>query len=120
MRVDPTAAELEKFVSESPDEPFVMLNLVRYVPDGQARYTEYLKAAAPLVEKAGARVLYFGAGRTSLVAPDLEDWDAALLVWYPSPAAFAAMAQDPEYAEVSQLRTGALAAAVLQPTRPLG
>lgn len=119
MHVDPTGADLKKFLQESPDEPFVMLNLVRYAEGGREKYTEYLRAAEPHMERSGARVIYFGAGRQSLVAPDLEEWDAVLVVWYPSPASFTEMIRDPEYVEISRLRTEALSAAVLQPTRPI-
>lgn len=120
--VDPVGTDLKKFLTEFPDEPFVMLNLVRYAEGGRALYTEYLRGAAPFVEQAGARVIYFGAGLPSLVpsADAGEDWDAVVLVWYPSPAAFLAMIRDPGYAKVSELRTDALSAAVLQPTRPVG
>ncbi|WP_181310030.1 DUF1330 domain-containing protein [Nocardioides campestrisoli] len=119
MTVDPGTADLETFLATAPDEPFVMLNLMRYAEGGRALYTEYLRRAAPYVEAAGARVLYLGKGGTPLVGGDAQAWDAVMLVWYPSPAAFTAMVDDPEYVQVSHLRAQALAAAVLQPSRPL-
>lgn len=117
--VDPAQADLESFVRDAPDEPFVMLNLVRYAEGGRELYTQYLRDAAPFVERVGAEVTYFGAGLPSLVPGGSEAWDAVMLVRYPSPRAFLEMVSDPEYAEVSRLRTKALAAAVLQPTRRL-
>ena len=51
--------------------------------------------------------------------PDTEtQWDAVMLVKYPSRSAFLEMVSDPEYQEISKLRTAALEDAVLQPTRP--
>ena len=47
-----------------------------------------------------------------------EHWDAVLLVRYPSREAFSAMVADPEYQQVTGLRTRALTEAVLQATRP--
>ncbi|MCW2695248.1 MAG: hypothetical protein JWR62_333 [Modestobacter sp.] len=53
-----------------------------------------------------------------LVADAGQEWDAVLLVRYPSRAAFSRMVADPEYQEVTVLRTRALTEAVLQATSP--
>ncbi|WP_204163703.1 DUF1330 domain-containing protein [Nocardioides solisilvae] len=117
--VDPSAEDLAEFWASAPDEPFVMLNLLRYAADGgRERYAEYLRRAAPYVEQVGARVLYLGQGGPTLVGD--EPWDSVMLVWYPSPGAFRRMLEAPGYAEVAELRSAALAAAVLEPTRPTG
>ena len=63
-------------------------------------------------------MLYAGDGDTALVADDGQQWDAVLLVRYPSRRAFSRMVADPEYQEVTHWRTEALTEAVLQPTRP--
>jgi uncharacterized protein (DUF1330 family) len=47
-----------------------------------------------------------------------HDWDAVLLVRYPSRRAFSDMGADPEYQRITHLRTEALDAAVLQATTP--
>ena len=47
-----------------------------------------------------------------------QDWDVVLLVRYPSRQAFSHMVADPEYQQVTALRTGALTEAVLQATIP--
>jgi uncharacterized protein (DUF1330 family) len=47
-----------------------------------------------------------------------QAWDAVLLVGYPSQEAFSQMAADPEYQQVTHLRTSALTEAVLQATVP--
>ncbi|WP_114424408.1 DUF1330 domain-containing protein [Nocardioides houyundeii] len=114
--VDPTPHDLQQFLDEAPDRPFVMLNLLRYAEGGRELYTDYLRRAESFVEAAGARVLFFGKGLPALVPDRERSWDAVMLVWYPSPAAFCAMAEDEAYAEVAQLRSRALSEAVLQPT----
>lgn len=51
-----------------------------------------------------------------MVAEHGQDWDAVLLVSYPTRRAFADMAREPGYQEGTHLRTAALSEAVLQPT----
>jgi hypothetical protein len=54
------------------------------------------------------------------VTPEGFNWDAMLAVRYPSRQAFLDMVANPEYLEVSKLRSQALAEAVLQATNPWG
>ncbi|MDG4831457.1 DUF1330 domain-containing protein [Solwaraspora sp. WMMD1047] len=63
-------------------------------------------------------MIYAGDGDTPLVADAGPGWDAVLLVRYPDRHAFRRMVRDPDYQRIAQLRTEALSATVLQPTRP--
>ena len=63
-------------------------------------------------------MLYAGDRGTPLVAGPGQAWDAVLCVRYPDRAAFSQMVADPDYQQVTHLRTEALEEAVLQPTRP--
>jgi uncharacterized protein (DUF1330 family) len=118
--VDPTGSDLKRFLEEDPGGPVTMLNLLRFKPDGgRESYNKYAKAIVPFLEKVGGEVLYLGDTNTPLVQPDTgNDWDAVLLVTYPSRQAFSQMVADPEYQQITHLRTEALDAAVLQPTTP--
>jgi len=120
MPVDPTGADLKRFLQEDPGGPVVMLNLLRYRDDGEARgsYERYAAAIAPFLEKVGGQVVYAGECSTALVAPDGHAWDTILLVRYPNRQAFSAMVADPEYQQITHLRTEALSEAVLQATVP--
>jgi uncharacterized protein (DUF1330 family) len=120
MSVDPTGSDLKRFLEEDPGGPVTMLNLLRFKPDGgRDSYNKYAKAIVPFLEKVGGEVLYLGDTATPLVQPDTgNDWDAVLLVTYPSRKAFSQMVADPEYQHITHLRTEALDAAVLQPTTP--
>ncbi|MTE18096.1 DUF1330 domain-containing protein [Streptomyces sp. TRM43335] len=119
MAVDPSGADLKRMLDEDPGGPVVMLNLLRFAPDGRASYEEYGRLLQErFLGRYGARVLYAGDGATALVAEDGQAWDAVLLVRYPSREAFSRMVADPEYQEVTALRTRALSEAVLQPTTP--
>jgi len=120
--VDPTGHDLKRFLAEDDGEPVTMLNLLRFKPQGgRDSYMQYAAAIAPFLKKVGGTVVYFGETATPLVAPESDTpWDAVLLVRYPSRAAFSAMVADPEYQQITHLRTEALDAAVLQPTTTRG
>jgi uncharacterized protein (DUF1330 family) len=118
MPVDPTGQDLKRFLSEDPGGPVVMLNLLKYKPGGQDRYRAYTAALEDYLPRIGAEVLYAGDSSTGLVEPEGWDWDALLVVRYPSRDAFSAMVRDPEYHRVTHLRTEALSEAVLQATIP--
>lgn len=112
--VDPTGQDLKRFLEEDDGQPVVMLNLLRYKRDGgRESYAKYAKAIVPFLKAVGGEVVYFGEGGTPLVG---ETWDAVLLVRYPSRSAFSEMVANPDYQAITQLRTEALDAAVLQPT----
>jgi uncharacterized protein (DUF1330 family) len=114
--VDPTGQDLKRLLADHADRPITMLNLLRFKPGGRVSYRAYSRAMAPFLEQAGAEVVHIGDCGAALVAPDGHDWDAVLLVRYPSGRAFSAMVADPGYQQITHLRTEALEAAVLQPT----
>ena len=119
MAVDPRGADLKRYLAEDPGGPVVMLNLLRFDPDGgRARYAEYVEHFRRTSAPYGAEVLYLGDGSTALVAEPGQSWDAVLLVRYPSRQAFSDMVRDPAYGEGTSLRTLALEEAVLQATVP--
>ena len=117
MAIDPTGQSLKQFLADDPDAPVVMLNLLRFAEGGRESYDKYAQALSDtFLPRYGGEVLYAGDGGTPLVAEQGQDWDAVLLVRYPSREAFSRMVADPEYQDVTQLRTQALTEAVLQPT----
>lgn len=117
MAIDPSGRDLKTFLAQDDGEPVVMLNLLRFKPGGRESYNRYAEAVATtFLPKVGGRVIYAGSGDTALVAEQGQAWDAVLLVHYPSRQAFSQMVADPEYQQVTHLRTEALEEAVLQPT----
>jgi uncharacterized protein (DUF1330 family) len=119
MAVDPRGADLKRYLQEDPGGPVVMLNLLRYAEGGRELYARYAAALTDtFLPRYGGEVLYAGEGSTPLVAESGQDWDAVLLVRYPSRQAFSDMVRDPEYQQVTELRTRAVTEAVLQATRP--
>ncbi len=104
------------------DGPVVMLNLLRFQPDGgwenYQKYVEHLETHVN--QRYGLEVVYVGTGLPALVAEDGQAWDAVVLVRYPSRRAFVEMIRDPDYRAGAHWRSEALIETVLQPTLPLG
>lgn len=97
--------------------PVVMLNLLRFKPDGGAeRYAEYSAAVMPIVEALGGRVVWAGVPATALLGGD--SWDMVALVEYPTRQAFLEMIGSEEYQAIGHLRTEALLEGQLHPMDP--
>jgi uncharacterized protein (DUF1330 family) len=99
------------------DGPVVMLNLLAFrVEGGRDRYEEYGAAVAPLLERAGGRIVFLGQPASVLLGED--SWDLVILVEYPSRQAFLDMIGSAEYQAIGHLRTEALARGELHPMDP--
>jgi uncharacterized protein (DUF1330 family) len=121
MAVDPDGEFLDAFLAGDVDQPVVMLNLLRFAEGGRELYRQYAREFGTRVApRFGVEVIYAGDGFEALIAEPGQQWDAVLLVRYPSRRAFARMVADPEYRQISPLRSRALVEAVLQPTSPWG
>ena len=118
MAVDPRGADLKRYLAEDPGGPVVMLNLLRFRDGGRASYEAYVAEFRDKAAPYGAEVLYVGDGSTTLVAEAGQDWDAVLLVRYPSRQAFSDMVRDPAYQPAPNLRTKGLEEAAWQATVP--
>ncbi|MEM8506187.1 MAG: DUF1330 domain-containing protein [Bacteroidota bacterium] len=94
-----------KFKAVTGDEPVIMLNLLKYKKQveatgetGKAAYSHYLNAAAPFLEKAEAKVIFFGAPKHMVIGPvDEALWDAVIVVRYHSFAHFMRMVKADGY-----------------------
>jgi uncharacterized protein (DUF1330 family) len=112
---------MSAFAQEDRDGPVVMLNLLRFRPDGgRERYLRYAERLAQGInERYGIQIVYLGDGGPALVAESGQEWDTVVLVRYPSRQAFVDMIRDPDYQAGAHLRSEALIESVLQPTAPL-
>jgi uncharacterized protein (DUF1330 family) len=112
---------LDALLTDDPGGPVVMLNLLRFRPDGgRESYQHYAEALGQSINaRYGLSLEYLGDGGRALVAEDGQAWDMVVLVRYPDRQAFAAMIRDPEYQAAAHLRSEALLEAVLQPTTPV-
>ena len=115
-----TPADIDRFLSEDDGNPVVMLNLLRFKPDGgRQRYLDYLAMAGPIVTRYDAEIIFAGDGATALCAEAGQSWDAVALVRYPTRSTFVNMIADPDYSVADPIRMSALEEAVLQPISTL-
>jgi uncharacterized protein (DUF1330 family) len=109
-------AAYEAFLTGHDDTPIVMLNLLRFEPEGgRDRYLRYISMAKPILERFGARIVFGGNGLPVLTEGEAQAWDAVVLVQYPRRSAFNDMVADPEYQKAFQVGSSAIADIVLQP-----
>lgn len=100
------------------DAPVVMLNLLAFRLDGgRERYEEYGEAVAPLLAKAGGRIVFLGEPAPALLGE--ERWDLVVLVEYPTRQAFLDMIGSAEYRAIEHLRSEALTKGELHPMDPV-
>ena len=103
--LESTTVQMDSFSSAELDGPIVMVNLLRFVPDGGAQsYARYIQAALPFLENVGGCVRYLGDAVATVIGG--EEWDEVMLVEYPSRQAFFEMVGDPDYP--ADLRASAL------------
>lgn len=113
----PTEEQLKNINTVSDQGELVMVNLLRFKPEGgEALYEKYSQLVYPILKKIGARVIYQGSGIMTFIGDDY--WDSVLLVAYPSRSAFVQMINDPEYIEASRYREEGLVDSRLYVTRP--
>lgn len=116
----PNPEQMQAFMARADDGPVVMLNLLKFKPDGGAEsYAKYGEAVAPLLAKVGGRARYIGGGTELIIGRQDEDWDMVLLVEYPTRGALIAMASSAEYQAIQHLRDDSLTRSVLLATDPV-
>ena len=114
VSISPVA--LEAFLTGDDDSAVVMLNLLRFAPDGgREKYLGYLQMAKPILARFGAQILFGGDALPVLTTGQAQQWDAVVLVRYPRRSAFKNMVADPEYQIAFQIGKAAIADIVLQP-----
>lgn len=123
--IDPRGEDIAELLARvPPGQPVTMLNLLRFREraahadgdrgqTGREAYRDYSRHAGEFVAAVGGDVRWAGRAASPLIAPPGEDWDAALLVRYPSIAAFEKMMRNPDYQAITPLRTAALSDARL-------
>jgi len=109
---------LDQMTAGDPDEPVVMLNLLRYRETaaegagvdgytGEAAYRHYGKLFAEFQPRFGGEPIWMGRGGLSVIGDDT--WDIVILVRYPTRRQFIAMFNDPDYKAIAPIRAAALA-----------
>jgi uncharacterized protein (DUF1330 family) len=119
MPIGPTKEQIQALVESPLETPVVMLNLLRFADrangdaggkeSGQDSYARYGERMRSMLEQTGARVLWHGRADSVVIGDDADDWDAVILVEYPSRKAFLDMTSSPQYRQVSKDRSAGLA-----------
>jgi uncharacterized protein (DUF1330 family) len=120
--IGPTKEQIQALVDSELDTPVVMLNLLKFADraggdgddasggaSGRESYARYGDRMRTMLEETGARVLFQGRADSVVIGGDADDWDAVILVEYPSRAAFLEMTSSKKYREVSKDRSAGLA-----------
>jgi uncharacterized protein (DUF1330 family) len=93
------------------DGKVVMLNLLKFKPNGLENYIKYMQGANRFIEEVGGKMIFLGKPKELLNGS--ESWDLMMLVEYPSRQHFLRMANNPEYIKVHEYREMAVERAVL-------
>lgn len=120
----PTPDQLARLGAMDDDEPVVMLNLVKFRErsldgdgSGEDAYLRYSRDAMPLIKARGGTIIWSGRQDQVAIGDDAgDDWDLAVLVSYPSRAAFIDMMTSDDYAAVNPHRLNGLARHVILAT----
>ena len=104
----PTEDQFMQIMSQDYKGPIVMVNLLKFKPDGGAEsYRKYTEATRELMLGKGiTRVVYRGQGLMAVIGD--EEWDEIALYEYSSIDAFIEMNRDKRYQAVVPYRTEAL------------
>jgi uncharacterized protein (DUF1330 family) len=109
MYIQPSQQQIDELASSSQAGPVVMINLLRFRPDGGASaYAHYVDGVLPCLARAGGRPLWQGRPDTVVIGEAADLWDSVVLVEYPSRRAFLDMVTSPEYQVIAGRRTEAL------------
>jgi uncharacterized protein (DUF1330 family) len=107
VSIEPTGDQLRQLRDLDHEGPIIMLNLLKFKSDGGAEsYDRYSEVAGRLVTEIGGRILYYGRQKMPVIGH--EEWDAVLLVQYPSREAFFTMTNDERYQSAVHYRNDAL------------
>ena len=121
--IEPDADQLQALMAAADDpSAVVMINLLRFRDvaeypagfdaepcSGREAYLRYGMHVLPMLTAVGGRILWRGEARLTVIGPEAERWDEAILVEYPSRKAFLTMVTNPEYVHIGNHRTAALA-----------
>ena len=120
MYIEPRREQIEELAASSEAGPVVMINLLRFRPDGgAAAYAHYGAGVLPCLERAGARIVWQGRPTSVVIGEDADRWDSVVLVEYPSRRAFLEMVGSEQYQAIAGRRTEALEDSRLIATAPV-
>ena len=115
----PNADQFQALAGAPDQGPVVMLNLLKFKPGSEESYLRYGDAARAMIEERGGRLVWSGRAEQVLIGDPAVDWDAVLLVEYPSRAAFIEMVSSPAYLEAHADREAGLERTIVVACSPI-
>ena len=106
--ITPNLDQFQALAASPDDGPVVMLNMLKFKPGSEEAYLRYGDAARAMISERGGRLVWSGRAEQVLIGDPAADWDAVLLVEYPSRAAFIEMVSSPAYIEAHADREAGL------------
>jgi uncharacterized protein (DUF1330 family) len=105
--LEPLPEQIEALRELPPDRPVVMLNLLKFNPEGGAEmYARYAAVSTRMIYELGGEYVYSGKPMATVIG--CEDWDAVVLARYPTLASFFEMVSSAEYQSTVALRHDSL------------
>ncbi len=117
-KTDAGSAALKQMAQGDPNEPVIMLNLLKYRDTaetgrgvdgmtGEEAYRVYGRKFAKLHPRFGGEPIWMGRAGNTIIGD--EEWDIVILVRYPTRKQFTDMIKDPDYRAIAPIRAAALA-----------
>jgi uncharacterized protein (DUF1330 family) len=113
--VQPTETQLAELMKMPRNEPYVMINIIRFKDKtnngdetGWEAYARYAQHVMPFLQAAGGKLLWQGTIRHTIVGDTALPPDTVFLVQYPTLDHFLSMIQDPAYQEIARDRVAGL------------
>jgi len=130
----PTADQLRAFRDHTRAGPIQMINLLKFRDraeysgpieenadvSGRDAYGRYGAAVSQIVAGLGGRIVWSGTPETVFIGNDNDEWDAVVIVEYPSRDVFLSMIVMPEYQAIHVHREAGLSHQKLIQCRPGG
>jgi uncharacterized protein (DUF1330 family) len=113
----PTPQQIQALLSGPPDQPVVMVNLLRFkriadsptdAASGEDAYRRYAEKMIAFVESKGGRVIWSGRVDSQVIGDGGDFFHMVGLVEYPSRQAFVEIATDPYVQEIGVHRASGL------------
>jgi uncharacterized protein (DUF1330 family) len=115
MAIYPTAEQIETLLAGPPDQPVVMVNLLRFKPtaddgdrSGKEAYRQYAQAMQAVVESQGGRFRWIGRVDSVVIGEGAAHFDMIGLIEYPSRQKFVEIALSDRVREIGVDRAAGL------------
>jgi uncharacterized protein (DUF1330 family) len=128
MAIYPTSEQIQTLLAGPPDQPIVMVNLLRYKPradggdserSGADAYARYARGMREVVESQGGRFVWSGRVDSLVIGDTQEEFHMIGLVEYPSRQKFIEIMFSDRVRKIAGDRTAGLESQWLIATTPL-